>query len=286
VSELARLFNAFAQAFALEVVAIKAVEKDHLKCLNKRLQVWNDGGTEELLLEGRQIQSRLGNSKTRAFHQEERLARSFATLMSQGRTKTTLRPLEKATGTPLQLKDVVDVSFTDQKLVKEILTEKHPPASPASAGFIVNADSQVVHPAVFNDLDARCIRLLLYTRKGRLGLLGWKREAEGDCIVLWAQHQRCARLWHLQQDIYAPLWLIPSAFSFEECRLFALNKNPGVCPKGVGETLRCNLAKAILSMTKGDMQDATGTVQLGAGQLSGIDAAGHAVHSALLLCIV
>ena len=128
-SELARLFNAFAQASTLEAVALKAVAvmqilllqkpsksskaKDHLKCLNKRLHLWNDGDLEELLLEGRAIQSHLGNSKTKAPHQEERLATSFAALMSQGRTKTALHLLEKkATGAPLQLDDVVDVSST------------------------------------------------------------------------------------------------------------------------------------------------------------------------------
>jgi len=84
------MFTAFAQASALEAVAMKAVAimqilrlqkpsksskaKDHLSCLNKRLLVWNDGGLEELLLEGRAIQLRLGNSKTKTSHREERLA--------------------------------------------------------------------------------------------------------------------------------------------------------------------------------------------------------------------
>ena len=103
--------------------------------------LWNDGDLEEFLLEGRVVQSRLWNSETKASHQEERLARSFAAFMSQGRTKAALRLLQKkATGTPLQLDDVVDVSSTDQRLVNEMLVEKYPPASPALADFIVDAD--------------------------------------------------------------------------------------------------------------------------------------------------
>ena len=82
-SELARLFNAFAQTSALEAVALKAVAvmqifllqkpskssnaNDHLKCLNKQLRLWNDGDLEELLLEGRAIQLCLGNSKNKSF---------------------------------------------------------------------------------------------------------------------------------------------------------------------------------------------------------------------------
>ena len=39
---------------------------------------------------------------------------------------------------------------------------------------------------------------------------GWR-----SCIVLLAQNRRSyARLWHLQLDVYAPLWLIQMPFSF------------------------------------------------------------------------
>ena len=78
-SELARLFNSFAQASALEAVVLKAVTvmqililqkpsksskvKDHIKCLNKRLLLWNDGDLEKLLLKGRAILLHRGISK-------------------------------------------------------------------------------------------------------------------------------------------------------------------------------------------------------------------------------
>ena len=63
------------------------------------------------------------------------------------------------------------------------------------------------------------------------------------------------------------------------CRLIALNKNPGVRPIGIGETPRHLIAKAILSITKGDVQDAAGALQLCTGQISGIEAAVHSVRS-------
>ena len=63
------------------------------------------------------------------------------------------------------------------------------------------------------------------------------------------------------------------------CRLITLNKNPGVRPIGAGETAQRILTKAILSKTRGDVQDVTGTAQLCAGQLSGIEAAVHTVRS-------
>ena len=45
------------------------------------------------------------------------------------------------------------------------------------------------------------------------------------------------------------------------CRLIALSKKPGVHPIGVGETVRHILAKAILSVTKDDVQDVAGSMQ-------------------------
>ena len=105
---------------------------------------------------------------------------------------------------------MVDVSSTDQRVVKEIIAEKHPPASPALADFIVDANPQAAHPAVFNDLDARCITVAALHTKGAAGPSG---VDGGSCVVLLAQRQRSyTRLWHLQLGVYAPLWLIPNAF--------------------------------------------------------------------------
>ena len=50
-------------------------------------------------------------------------------------------------------------------------------------------------------------------------------------------------------------------------------------PIGVGDTARQIIAKAILAATKVDIQEAAGSLQLCAGQISGIEAAVHAVDS-------
>ena len=56
------------------------------------------------------------------------------------------------------------------------------------------------------------------------------------------------------------------------CRLIALSKNLGVRPIGIGETVRC---KAILSITKHNVEEAVGSLQLCAGQVSGVEAGVH-----------
>ena len=63
--------------------------------------------------------------------------------------------------------------------------------------------------------------------------------------------------------------------AFLACRLIALDKCPGVRPIGICECARRITSKAILSITRGDVQDATGSLQLCAGQIAGIEAAIH-----------
>lgn len=65
---------------------------------------------------------------------------------------------------------------------------------------------------------------------------------------------------------------------FLACRLIALDKNPGVRPIGVCETVRRIVTKAILAVTRGDIQDAAGTLQLCAGQAAGAEAVVHATR--------
>lgn len=70
-----------------------------------------------------------------------------------------------------------------------------------------------------------------------------------------------------------------SVASLLSCRLIALNKNLGVRPIGIGDTARRIIAKAILSITRQDLQAAAGSLQLCAGQIAGIEAGVHAVQS-------
>lgn len=65
---------------------------------------------------------------------------------------------------------------------------------------------------------------------------------------------------------------------FLACRLIALNKKPGVRPIGICEVPRRIIAKAILSITKQDVLDATGLKQLCAGQVACVESVIHVVR--------
>ena len=64
------------------------------------------------------------------------------------------------------------------------------------------------------------------------------------------------------------------------CRLITLDKGDGsVRPIGVGEAFRRIIAKCVIQITKPNILDATGSLQVSAGQKSGSEAAVHAMNS-------
>ena len=60
--------------------------------------------------------------------------------------------------------------------------------------------------------------------------------------------------------------------AFTACRLIPLNKNPGLRPIGVGETLRRIAEKVVMSIVKKDVITSTGSLQVCAGQEAGAEA--------------
>ena len=61
------------------------------------------------------------------------------------------------------------------------------------------------------------------------------------------------------------------------CRLIALDKNPGIRPIGIGETLRRIIGKTMCSLTKFNLSDSCNISQLCGGVRCGIEAAIHTI---------
>ena len=136
VREMSRLLNAFGDASALEVVALKAAmvmpalllqkphrrskAKEHSSHLNRRLALWNSGNIMDLIKEARSIQHHITQSSHKS---PEELARSFSKLMMEGKVKKAMKLLsDNSSGGPL--------SLTEE--VKTKLHEKHPVRKPPS----------------------------------------------------------------------------------------------------------------------------------------------------------
>ena len=123
VKELTHLFEAYEEASTLESVAITAAmvlpylilqkphrsskKKEHIKCIERRMQIWKDGNLDDLLKEGQTIQQHL-HKPTRDQRSEEQLARSFSKLMMEGKVRAALHLIaQQEGGAPMEIDQTV-----------------------------------------------------------------------------------------------------------------------------------------------------------------------------------
>ncbi len=233
----------------------------------------------ELLREGRTLQKRI--PKSTPPENKDNLTRQFANHMFRGKTKAALRLLTvQNRGGLLHLDDSIDLGNGTRK-VREVLVDKHPPSQPIDTQSITNAEPPDTHPVVFEALDSSAIKSAALHINGAAGpsgldALSWRRLCTS---FKTASQELCHSLAlsarRLCTDLVDPACIAPLL----ACRLIALNKNPGVRPIGIGDTARRIMAKAILSVTKQDLQEAAGPMQLFSGQIGGIEAGVHAVQT-------
>ena len=154
------LLGAFGSASALESMALKATivlpilllqkpsriskTKDHVKCLERRLQHWLNGDLEELTREGRTIQQRLpkgGHARA-----SPNLAQTFSNLMFKGKCKAALDLLsDSGKGGVLHLDAHINPDDPSSLSVREALLQKHPPAQQVCPECIVDEEPQEPH---------------------------------------------------------------------------------------------------------------------------------------------
>ena len=143
-----------------------------------------------------------------------------------------------------------------------------------------NSTPPTPHPIIFDSIDASTIRAAALHTDGSAGPSGIDaREWRRLCSSFHSSstdlcHSLALMARRLCSSFVDPQSLAP----FLSCRLIALDKNPGVRPIGIGEVARRIVAKAVLTVLRTDIQEAAGSLQLCAGQISGVEAAEHAIH--------
>ena len=116
-----------------------------------------------------------------------------------------------------------------------------------------------------------------------LGAATWRRMCTSFHL---SSNDLCTALsslgWHVCTEYVDPVGLY---LLLSSC-LITFDKNPGVCPIGLGETTRHLLGKAILYFIGPDALEVAGSTQLCAGQIYGCDAVVHAVRDLFPLLTV
>ena len=246
-----------------------ALTRLRTKCLKSRIERWKLGEITQLLHECWTIQDQLIRQKQRENGSQESSAKSFSSLVTNGKLHSALRQLEEGDGGGvLNLDEKID-----GKTVRDILKEKHPPAQRASHSSIISEEPpEQPRPVLFESLTrevVRCAALNTHVRHGAAGPSGvdsdnWRRMCTsfGD-----ASNALC--------DAVDPSSLV----AYVSWRLIPLDKKPGVWPIGIGEVLRRIVGKAILRILRDDITEAVGSLQLCAGHDGGVEAAIHAMTS-------
>ena len=191
VLELARLFQAAGEGSSLESIALKAVftlcslvlqkparnskNKDHISCLERRMNKWKDGDLNDLVLEGHTIQQRFtGKGRLRDQNSNsDRKAYSFAKLMFDGKTKPALDLLSGVCkGRRLGLNEIVDA--VEDITVCEVLETKYPPAAPIHHECLIADDAPIPahHSVIFETLDGSVICAAALQASGAAGPSG------------------------------------------------------------------------------------------------------------------
>ncbi len=300
VSELSRLFRSFAEATALESVALKAAmvmphlllqktsrtsrAKDHCEILGRRLEAWRLGDIDGLMRECHVFQRHMETSRN-AQLSEGQLASRFSRLMLAGKTGAALRLLaDEGRGSVLPAHQRITPDDPSAGTVLDTLKDKHPPAGDVDAEALISDSERGPdwHPDLFNQITGDCIRRAVLKLKsggsaGPSGLdaLAWQRictSFKGSSTEL------CKSLAQLARRICTEHVDFKGLSAFTNCRLIALDKCPGVRPIGVGEVSRRIIGKAILSVVRADVCQVAGSVQLCAGQEGGCEAAVHATR--------
>ena len=296
VSELARLFQAYADSSEIESVAITAVmvmphlllQKTHKRsnykensaCLVRRLGAWKAGDIDGLMKESKSIQQHICQStRQRACCNTDNSSLTFAKFMKKGNIKAAQRLVSSQSGNGV-------LSLTDKISSTSNESVKHPEAAPIYYDAIVDSSIQApsVHPVLFNQIDGVLIQNMALKSSGSAGPSGldandWKRltmnfqgHSRNLCNALAVVARRLSTEFIDPEGIKALI----------ACHLVPLNKNPGVRLIGVCETVRRIIGKTVLAVIKSEILSATGALQLCAGQNAGCEAAIHALNSLYL----
>ena len=242
------------------------------------MRVWSSGNIEELVREGKTIQQHLPQGRLKERNDNQRVARTFASLMMRGKVRAALRMVsDHGSAGVLRLEEEID-----GKPVRDVLKEKHPAAQAAcSAALLSLVDNTVeTHPVLFERIDGDLIRSTALKVQGSAGpsgmdATGWRRICTG---FHGASRDLCNALAAFTRRICSTFTDPSGLAAFIASRLIPLNKNPGVRPIGICETVRRIVGKAVLNVTKADIQSAVGPLQLCAGHDAGCEAAIHAMR--------
>ena len=246
--------------------------KDHFLALSRRIELWEKGNINELLHEGVTIQTLLNSSKKIMSTNE--ISKRFIEKMSNGNINGAIKlPSDNMQNGILPLND---------ETLKH-LKQKHPDGKAPTNDALLSDTPVQIHSVRLEDIDSDMIRQsALKTRSGAspsgLDGDGWRRILTSNCFGTELS-DLCASLAKLTKTLCSINQEENSLEPLLASRLIPLNKNPGLRPIGIGETLRRIIGKTDAKPLKQDVVDSVGSLQVCARQDAGCEAAIHSLRT-------
>ena len=224
------------------------------------------------------IQRSLQNAKR---HDAPNKAKVFAKFVMEGKINPALCFLSEAGGRGV-------LPLTDDVMTQ--LNKKHPTAKEAKLGSLLFGPVEGVPDIIYQEIDGEMIKEAALRTKGSreggeggggasgidangfkrvLASKSFKKSSSNLCDALATLTKR------LCTEYVDPL----SIETITASRLTPLDKGEGaVRPIGIGEVIGRIIGKCVIKVTKREVMDASGSLQVCAGQKSGSEAAIHALR--------
>ena len=243
------------------------VNKDNLR---RRFELWDAGKLNELVDEGKCLQSRL-TAPTGTQNDEENVVKKFRTHMLRGNVNAALRLLSN-TGKSGLLK-------MDEDTIEQ-LHEKHPEGQPKNNIMLMGGPIQHVHPVIFDEMNEELVQKVALKTRGAAGPSNFDASDWKSILVSRVHGTSSVDLCRAIVNVARKLCtenVNENVEALMACRLIPLDKNPGLRPIGIGEVLRRIIGKMVVSVLRSDLQEGAGDLQLCAGQQSGCEVGIHAM---------
>ena len=162
------------------------------------------------------------------------------------------------------------------------LKQKHPEGKVPS-DHVMLADTPIpIHSVRFEEIDSEQIRQSALKTRGGAGPSGldgdgWRRILTSNSFGN-EPSELCSSLAKLTRLLCSTIQEENSLEPLLASRLIPLDKNPGLRPIGIGETLRRVIGKTVARVLKRDIIDSVGSLQVCAGQDAGCEAAIHSLR--------
>ena len=246
------------------------VNKDHLQ---RRLDMWDEKKIEDLVKEGKIVQSRFNVDNNGRV--EEDMVKSFRNLMINGKVNAALRLLDKSSN-----KGILPMN----RETIEQLHEKHPKGKPLYEELIMEGPINEVNPVIFDTIDADLVQKIALRTKGAAGPSGFDaddwRGVLGSRIYGKSSDDLCTAIANMTRKMCTENRITQDGgiTPLMACRLIPLDKDPGLRPIGIGEVLRRIIGKMVVQTLKPDLQEGAGDIQMCVGQEGGCEAGVHAMY--------